>query len=218
MKSIAPPVNQTDIRRVQSKLARGEKLVWIGRPVPSFRYSYWIVGIVVGVCLTIAMYRSVCFPALVGLLNGSGLDAEGQPLGTGIRLLFSVLMIPWFVVGPFFVLSPLFHYLWQQRTLYAVGDECVYIIGPFFRKRLRPKWVIDIKRTDRSNGLSTIFLRRMFNDCSNFEFENLPVTKADEAMSALRPLLKPFVKGFPNPATNAPAASEPHAEAAEGEE
>ena len=69
-----PKPTPQDRYRVQAKLARDEKIVWLGRPVPTFRYKGWRFNLLVleGRPPELSKYKEVP----IGFENISPADAD----------------------------------------------------------------------------------------------------------------------------------------------
>lgn len=152
-------VGPTDRLRVQSKLGRNERIAWIGRPVPTFRFAGWrfllFLGVVWWIPTGLALFRLV-LPMWFGANGGAATPAAPS---FGDRLFPTLLVGAFAVIGVVLLLSPLLHRLSQRVQLYAVTDARALIIGrpfsfsyPASELRQNP-----LRRESGGNGLTNLF-------------------------------------------------------------
>lgn len=148
-----------DRYRVQSKLGRNERIAWIGRPVPSFRFEgcrfLLCFGVVWWIPTGLALFRLV-LPMWFGANGGAATPAA---LSFGDRLFPTLLVGAFAVIGVILLLSPLLHWLSQRAQLYAVTDARALFIGrpfsfsyPASELRQHP-----LRRESGENGLTNLF-------------------------------------------------------------
>ena len=197
-------LDPADRFRVQHKLDRNETLVWVGRPVPTFRYRGWIGTVIFAVpwcAITGTFVVGVLIPAWMGK------PVDGEAWGIWPKLGLTAFLTPFILIGIGTLFSPLWHKLSQQGQLYAVTDKRSFVIGRFFTKSWRGSEMFEPDRADHRNGLSDIWFT--YSSTSNngshppTGFSNLLPSDADEAELALRAL-----EGLPR-AGDEPVAADP---------
>ena len=197
-------LDAADRFRVQHKLDRNETLVWVGRPVPTFRYRGWIGTVIFAVpwcAITGTFVVGVLIPAWMGK------PVDGEAWGIWPKLGLTAFLTPFILIGIGTLFSPLWHKLSQQGQLYAVTDKRSFVIGRFFTKSWRGSEMFEPDRADHRNGLSDIWFT--YSSTSNngahppTGFSNLLPADADEAELALRAL-----QGLPR-AGDEPVAADP---------
>ncbi len=176
--------------RAESKLDRNETLVWLGRPVPTFRYRGWIGTVFFGIpwcAITGFFVFGVLVPAWMGK------EVDGQPWGLWPKLGLTAFLTPFVAVGIGTLFSPLWHKLSQAGQLFAVTDKRALVVGRFATKSWRASEMFPPDRADHRNGLSDIWFS--YGSSSNggehppTGFTNLPPAQADEAEKALLALV-----------------------------
>ena len=197
-------LDAADRFRVQRKLDRNETLVWVGRPVPTFRYRGWIGTVIFAVpwcAITGTFVGGVLIPAWMGK------PVDGEAWGIWPKLGLTAFLTPFILIGIGTLFSPLWHKLDQKGRLYAVTDKRALSIGRLFSKSWRGAEMFEPDRADHRNGLSDIWFT--YGSTSNngahppTGFSNLLPADADEAELALRAL-----QGFPR-AGDEPVADDP---------
>ena len=197
-------LDPADRFRVQHKLDRNETLVWVGRPVPTFRYRGWI-----GTVLFAIPWCAITGTFVVGVLIPAwmGKPVDGEAWGIWPKLGLTAFLTPFVAVGIGTLFSPLWHKLDQKGRLYAVTDKRALSIGRLFTMSWRASEMFEPDRADHRNGLSDIWFT--YGSTSNngqhppTGFSNLLPANADEAELALRAL-----QGLPR-AGDEPVADDP---------
>ncbi len=197
-------LDPADRFRVQHKLDRNETLVWVGRPVPTFRYRGWI-----GTVLFAVPWCAITGTFVVGVLIPAwmGKPVDGEAWGIWPKLGLTAFLTPFILIGIGTLFSPLWHKLDQKGRLYAVTDKRALSIGRLFNKSWRASEMFEPDRADHRNGLSDIWFT--YSSTSNngshppTGFSNLLPADADEAELALRAL-----QGLPR-AGDEPVAADP---------
>ena len=188
MNNRAQPLDPADRFRVQSKLDNNETLVWVGRPVPTFRYRGWIGTVLFGIpwcAITGTFVGGVLVPAWMGK------PVDGEAWSIWPKLGLTAFLTPFILVGIGTLFSPLWHKLSQQGQLFAVTDKRALSIGRFFAKSWRASEMFEPDRADHRNGLTDILfaIQSTSNNGSQpVGFSNLLPADADEAELALRAL------------------------------
>ena len=200
-------LDPADRFRVQHKLDRNETLVWVGRPVPTFRYRGWI-GTVLFAVPWCAITGTLVSVALVPMWTGVAQAEGGGPVGLWTKLGLTAFMLPFVAVGIGTLFSPLWHKLDQKGRLYAVTDKRALSIGRLFTRSWRASEMFEPDRADHRNGLSDIWFVPGGYSSKGGErppqgFSNLLPADADEAELALRAL-----EGLPR-AGDEPVAADP---------
>ena len=139
-------LDPADRFRVQHKLDRNETLVWVGRPVPTFRYRGWI-----GTVLFAVPWCAITGTFVVGVLIPAwmGKPVDGEAWGIWPKLGLTAFLTPFILIGIGTLFSPLWHKLSQQGQLYAVTDKRSFVIGRFFTKSWRGSEMFEPDRADR---------------------------------------------------------------------
>ena len=190
--------------RVQRKLDRNETLVWVGRPVPTYRYRGWIGTVLFAIpwcAITGTFVGGVLIPAWMGK------PVDGEAWGIWPKLGLTAFLTPFILIGIGTLFSPLWHKLDQKGRLYAVTDKRAFVIGRFFTKSWRGSEMFEPDRADHRSGLSDIWFT--YSSTSNngqhppTGFSNLLPADADEAELALR-----AIQGLPR-AGDEPVADDP---------
>ena len=138
-------LDPADRFRVQHKLDRNETLVWVGRPVPTFRYRGWIGTVIFAVpwcAITGTFVVGVLIPAWMGK------PVDGEAWGIWPKLGLTAFLTPFILIGIGTLFSPLWHKLSQQGQLYAVTDKRSFVIGRFFTKSWRGSEMFEPDRAD----------------------------------------------------------------------
>ena len=147
-------LDAADRFRVQRKLDRNETLVWVGRPVPTFRYRGWIGTVIFAVpwcAITGTFVGGVLIPAWMGK------PVDGEAWGIWPKLGLTAFLTPFILIGIGTLFSPLWHKLDQKGRLYAVTDKRALSIGRLFSKSWRGAEMFVPDRADHRNGLSDIW-------------------------------------------------------------
>lgn len=185
-------IDPGDQLRLQAKLDRNETLVWLGRPVPTFRYRGWFGTVLCSIpwCAVTGVFVSaVLVPAWMGE------DSAWGPLGLWAKLGLTAFLSPFVAIGIGMLFSPLWHKLSQAGTLYAVTDRRALLAGRFSIKSWRASQMFEPDRADHRNGLTDVWFT--YGKATNgvpppAGFTNLPAADADAAVRALR-----AIKGLP---------------------
>jgi hypothetical protein len=118
--------------RVESELAQGERLVWVGQPLPGLYRMRTIPLVVMGVCFGGFSILWVACLVAMGLF-GVEPEALGHPAA---RVLFGIevsfLSLPGLgalACGIFLITSPLWGVWMARRTLYALTARRAIIFG-----------------------------------------------------------------------------------------
>jgi hypothetical protein len=139
---------------VDAELAKGERIAWIGQPIPS-RFARSIIPIALfGIPFTAF--------AFFWIAGASGSRFPGVPSAFGFFPLFG---IPFVLVGLGMLLSPLWMFYRAGRTVYAVTDRRALLIergllGQVTVRSFEPASLNDVTRTQYVDGSGNlIFLR-----------------------------------------------------------
>jgi hypothetical protein len=137
---------------VDAELAKGERIVWIGRPI-AWRFALPSVPI---------LLFGIPFTAFALFWIGA---ARGFP-GAGVPV-FALFGIPFVVVGLCMLLSPFWMLYRAGRTAYVVTDRRALVIehGPFGRVMVRsfePENLAVLSRTQHADGSGNLIFRREF--------------------------------------------------------
>ena len=187
-----------DRYRVQAKLARDEQIVWLGRPVPSFRYKGWRFNLLFGVVWLIPTGLALTRWILPMWFAGK---AKPSVASFGDTVLPTVLVVVFAFIGFVILLSPLLYWFGQRMQLYAVTDKRAIIVGrpfsfSFPASKLRQE---PTSRENARNGLVKLFFATKIvlegrpPELSKYKevpigFENISPADADAAEQAIRRL------------------------------
>ena len=155
----SPTLSPRDRFRVQSKLGRNERIAWIGRPVPSFRFEgrrfLLCLGVLWWIPTGLALFRLI-LPMWFGANGGA---ATLTVPSFGDRLFPTIVVGAFAVIGVILLLAPLLHWLSQRAQLYAVTDARALIIGrPFSFSYPASELRQDpLRRECAENGLTNLF-------------------------------------------------------------
>jgi hypothetical protein len=120
--------------RVESELADGERLVWVGQPLPGLYRLRSIPLLIVGIFFLGFSVLWLVMTAGMGLFAGFGAaQAGGGPAAVGVDSFFGcfalVGLFP-LAIGIFLVTSPLWMGSMARKTLYAVTNRRAIIFEP----------------------------------------------------------------------------------------
>jgi hypothetical protein len=119
--------------RVESELAQGERLVWVGQPLPGLYRLQSIPMLIIGIFFLGFSLLWLALTAGVGLI-GAGAAGQADPAaGLGIGGFFSCFalfgLLP-LAIGIFLVTAPLWTGSMARRTVYALTDRRAIIFEP----------------------------------------------------------------------------------------
>ena len=114
--------------RIERRLEKGERLVWYAKPRPSAWFPKWPVVVSVGIfwcCLLAWKLWSVLSPSTVPVEGRTTIVFKviTDAIPFTDRLARSTFLLPFFAIGIGMILSPLWHWLWSARVIYAVTDR-----------------------------------------------------------------------------------------------
>lgn len=115
------------------------------------------------------------------------------------RLARSTFLLPFFAIGIGLILSPLCHWLWSARVIYAITDRrALYVGGHLGTRSIRAADFLAPRCVNHRNGLSDLFFFLEATTVNRFTnaptsthlegFRNLPAAEAPAAEAALRAL------------------------------
>ena len=140
-------------RRVEARLDRNERLLWIGRPLR----EGWLWGSLPLFFFGLVWSALVGFgvwQAVVPLWTGEGAGASaGGPGRWGETLFF----VPFVIVGIGLVLSPLWAWLGARASAYAVTDRRAMVLGRVKTCSWRASEMFGPDRADHRNGRTDLF-------------------------------------------------------------
>lgn len=142
--------------RVQSELRDGERLLWVGQPIPA-RYARKGIPVMIfgGVFTTFAAFWIV-------MALGMGAFAGGRGFGW-VGLIFPLFGVPFVLVGMGMLTAPRWMKKMAAQTFYAVTDQRVILweAGLFGRMEVRsydPSQLKSIRRVEYANGEGDLVL------------------------------------------------------------
>ncbi|HOL22189.1 MAG TPA: hypothetical protein PLQ41_04975 [bacterium] len=135
--------------RVRQELSPGEKILWMGQPIPKFFNTTTIGPFIFGIPWTIFVFFWM-FAAL---------GFKKPDASRGIENFFPLLAIPFLIVGIGLLTSPIWSYKRALKTLYVVTNQRAIIlysgkpvvINSYLRERLK-----NIRRIERKDGTGDI--------------------------------------------------------------
>ncbi len=149
-----PPIGGASL--VNAELAKGERLVWTGQPIP-WRFSVSSLPFVLfGIPFTAFAFFWI---AVAGAFRFPG--APG-PFG-----LFALFGIPFVIVGLGLLMSPFWMYLKARRTAYAITDRRALVIEPDLWGRIivrsfEPARLAVLFRTQHADGSGNLIFQREY--------------------------------------------------------
>lgn len=200
--------------RVERRLEDGEHLVWYAKPRPSAWFPKWPVVFSAGIfwCALLAWKLwSVLSPSTV---PGEGHTAIVFKVITDAipfteRLARSTFLLPFFAIGIGMLFSPLWHWFWSVRVIYAVTDRRALYVGRLGTRSIRAADFTAPRCVNHRNGLSDLFFflevastKRHTNVPTSTYlegFRNLPAAEAPAAETALRALYAQAHPASPTP-------------------
>jgi hypothetical protein len=140
---------------VDAELAKGEKVAWIGRPIPWLRARSSLPMALVGIPFT-------AFALFWIAAAGGFVFHHGGPGPPGFFPLFG---IPLVLVGLGLLLSPLWAYRKAMRTVYAITDQRALTIEPglwghVVVQSFEPQQLAHLERHQRGDGSGDLVFRR----------------------------------------------------------
>ena len=190
--------------RIERRLEDGEHLVWYAKPRPSAWFPKWPVVVSAGIfwcCLLAWTLWSVLSPSTVPVEGRTVIVFKVITDATPFvdRLARSTFLLPFVAIGIGLILSPLWHWLWSVRVIYAVTDRrALYVGGRFSTRSIRAADFLAPRCVNHHNGLSDLFFFLETATVNRFTnaptstylegFRNLPAAEAPAAEAALRAL------------------------------
>jgi hypothetical protein len=141
---------------VDAELAKGERIVWVGQPIP-FRLALSGVPIALfGIPFT--LMALFC----IGVAGGIGGQGPVSP-----PPFFLLVGIPFVLVGLSLLLSPFWMYLKASRTVYAITDRRALsierdILGRVVVRSFEPQNLAVLSRTQRADGSGNLVFQREY--------------------------------------------------------
>jgi hypothetical protein len=141
---------------VEAELAKGERIVWIGRPIPWLLARSSLPMVLFGIPFTaFALFW-------MGLASGFGHAAGPGPSG-----FFVLFGIPFVLVGLGMLTSPFWMFLRALRTAYAITDRraltlerCLW--GQVNVRSFDPASLAVLARTQRADGSGNLVFQREY--------------------------------------------------------
>ena len=201
--------------RIERRLEDGEHLVWYAKPRPSAWFPKWPVVVSAGI-----FWCGLLAWTLWSVLSPSTVSGEGRTvivfkvitdaIPFTERLARSTFLLPFFAIGIGLILSPLWHWLWSVRVIYAVTDRrALYVGGRFSTRSIRAADFLAPRCVNHHNGLSDLFFFLETATVNRFTnaptstylegFRNLPAAEAPAAEAALRALYAQAHPASPTP-------------------
>ena len=134
-----------------AQLDGGEKLLWSGSPRP----SQAALSVLPATLMGVPFLGFACFWVTMALHGVSRM-----PRTAGPWFLFPLFGLPFVLVGLGMLLSPLWAWLLARRTVYAVTDKRVLIIGGAFGRNVQSFTAVelgDFTRSERADGSGTLW-------------------------------------------------------------
>jgi hypothetical protein len=141
---------------VDAELAKGDRIAWIGQPIPSLLASTAIPNVLIGIPFTAF--------ALFWIAGASGFRWPGFARPSALLVLWG---IPFVLVGLWMLTSPYWMYRKALRTVYAITDRRALIIEAGFWGRVQVRsfepWSLAIlARTQRADGSGNLVFQREY--------------------------------------------------------
>lgn len=189
--------------RVERRLEDGEHLVWYAKPRPSAWFPKWRLLVTSGFfwCSGLvwtfwgALSPSTC-PLGGRTTIFRTLITEAMPFTE--RLFYATFLLPFAAIGIGMLFSPLWHWLWSVRVIYAVTDRRALYVGRLGTRSIRATNFLAPRCVKHRNGLSDLFFFLETATVNRFTnaptstylegFRNLPAAEAPAAEAALRAL------------------------------
>ncbi|MCA9071931.1 MAG: hypothetical protein KDA84_23545 [Planctomycetaceae bacterium] len=142
--------------RVQSELRDGERLLWVGQPIPA-RYGRKGTPLMIfgGVFTAFSLFWIVMALTIGGFAGANGLGWIG--------LIFPLFGVPFVLVGAGMLSAPFWMKKLAAQTFYAITDRRVILweAGLFGRMEVRsydPSQLKTIRRVEYANGEGDLIL------------------------------------------------------------
>lgn len=141
---------------VDAELGKGERIVWIGQPIPSRLARSTLPIVLFGIPVTAF--------AFFWIVTASGIRGLGFP---GPSCFFVLFGIPFVLVGLGMLTSPVWMYLKAGRTVYAVTDRRALVIdgglfGGMTVRSFEPASMTGLTRTQFADGSGNLIFQREY--------------------------------------------------------
>lgn len=198
-----PSRDASDRARAESALEPGEKIVWIGRPVPKFFTDGWFAPVLFGIMWS-SLSGFICGSFLwnVWFSDGSGrVTVNGRSttfaeLGAWDRWFITCFCAVFLYIGVGILLSPVWNYLARRKTFFVVTDRRAIRFFSRFKRSTKPAdmdmGAVPVKCRD---GLVNVWFRTKVVQRKHGSsrvpdgFKSLKPADAEAACAALRAIL-----------------------------
>lgn len=141
---------------VDSELAKGERIAWIGQPIPGRMAQSSIPLVLFGIPFTAF--------AVFWMAMASGIAGRA---GGGVRLFFVLWGIPFIVVGLGMLTSPFWIYRKALGTIYAITDRRALLVekglwGRIVVRSFEPSSLGALSRIQNADGSGSLVFQREY--------------------------------------------------------
>lgn len=163
-------------QRVQSELAAGERLVWVGQPRPDLYRGQTIFLAIFGGCF--GGFALVFF--LIGLAMTVAATGVGAGQGNGwggaigcFPLFFCLFSVPFLLIGGWMLFAPIWMPKRIRRIVYALTDRRALVWEPgWFRDRYTVRSYTReglgrMTRVDRAGGAGDLVFEEYYTSSTN---------------------------------------------------
>ncbi|GAB4280724.1 MAG: hypothetical protein Kow0029_25480 [Candidatus Rifleibacteriota bacterium] len=181
-------------QKLQRELYSGESVIWLGVPVPRLFKPETTVAFLFSIPWTAFSIFWIC--------GASGFSFPDLGKGFHPFMLFPLFGLPFVLIGLGMMLSPVFSYLKDCKTLYAITNQRVITITggrTTVVNTYEPDSIQQITKNVRGNTGDLIFTHSTWKDSEGYMhnvdigFFNIPdVDAADKALRKLLELSKSF--------------------------
>jgi len=152
-------------RRVDAELASGERVVWLGQPVPElYRRGAWML-VLLGGPLTAGML--FWYSGATGLIGDRPL-----PLDTVFAWVFLLFALPFLVFGLLLLAAPYLFMRDARRTIYAITNRRAIVWEPKRWDKIEvrsftPRQLIRLMRSERKDGSGDLIFEKIRESYDN---------------------------------------------------
>lgn len=176
-------------QRMNQELEGGEIIEWKGMPVPRFFRAEAMIPFFFAIPWTAF--------AIFWMCGAAGFKIPDFSQGFSPFMLFPLFGLPFVFIGLAMLSAPIWSYLKDKKTLYAITDKRVIILtgGRSYEfKSIRPEQIKELTRRERTETGDLIIAHKVWRDSDNDERSqeiglfNIPEVR--NAQSALQRLIE----------------------------